>query len=114
MVGHRESASLAERWIEQTLQKQQIEPGQLTIQADRGAAMSSKAVALLLSDLGVTKTHSRPHGSNDNPYCEAQFKTLKYQPQFPKQFGSLEDARSFCQTFFDWYNHDHQRSGIGL
>ncbi|WP_390883521.1 IS3 family transposase [Kovacikia minuta] len=114
MVAHRESASLAERLIEQTTQKQQIQPGQLTIHADRGAAMTSKAVALLLSDLGVTKTHSRPHVSNDNPYSEAQFKTLKYQPQFPKQFGSIEDARTFCQTFFQWYNHDHHHSGIGL
>ncbi len=114
MVAHRETAVLAERLIEQTLQKQQIQPGQLTIHADRGAAMTSKAVALLLSDLGVTKTHSRPHVSNDNPYSEAQFKTLKYQPQFPKQFGSIEDARTFCQTFFHWYNHDHHHSGIGL
>jgi putative transposase len=114
MVAHREAATLAERLIEQTTHKQQIQPGQLTIHADRGAAMTSKAVALLLSDLGVTKTHSRPHVSNDNPYSEAQFKTLKYQPLFPKQFGSIEDARTFCQTFFQWYNHDHRHSGIGL
>jgi putative transposase len=114
MVAHREAAALAERLIEQTILKQQIQPGQLTIHADRGAAMTSKAVALLLSDLGVTKTHSRPHVSNDNPYSEAQFKTLKYQPQFPKLFGSIEDARTFCQTFFNWYNHDHRHSGIGL
>lgn len=114
MVAHREAATLAERLIEQTLLKQQIQPGQLTIHADRGAAMTSKAVAFLLSDLGVTKTHSRPHVSNDNPYSEAQFKTLKYQPLFPKQFGSIEDARSFCQTFFGWYNQDHRHSGIGL
>jgi putative transposase len=114
MVAHREAATLAERLIEQTTQKQQIQPRQLTIHADRGAAMTSKAVAFLLSDLGVTKTHSRPHVSNDNPYSEAQFKTLKYQPQFPKQFGSIEDARTFCQTFFRWYNHDHHHNGIGL
>ncbi|MBD2054884.1 IS3 family transposase [Oculatella sp. FACHB-28] len=114
MVAHRESANLAERLIEQTTLKQQIEPGQLTIHADRGAAMTSKAVALLLSDLGMTKTHSRPHVSNDNPYSEAQFKTFKYQPLFPKQFGSLEDARTFCQTFFQGYNHEHHHSGIGL
>jgi putative transposase len=114
MVAHRESATLAERLIEQTLLKQQIQPDQLTIHADRSAAMTSKAVALLLSDLGVTKTHSRPHVSNDNPYSESHFKTLKYQPQFPKRFGSLEDARSFCQRFFNWYNHDHHHSGIGL
>jgi putative transposase len=114
MVAHRESAALAERLIEQTTHNQQIPSGQLTIHADRGAAMTSKAVALLLSDLGVTKTHSRPHVSNDNPYSEAQFKTLKYQPLFPKQFGSIEDARTFCQAFFNWYNHDHHHSGIGL
>lgn len=114
MVAHRESAALAEHLIEQTLQKQQIQPGQLTIHADRGASMTSKPVALLLSDLGVTKTHSRPYVSNDNPFSESQFKTLKYQPQFPKQFGSIEDARSFCQSFFRWYNNDHHHSGIGL
>jgi putative transposase len=113
MVAHRESATLAERLIEQTTHKQQIQPGQLTIHADRGASMTSKAVALLLSDLGVTKTHSRPHVSNDNPFSESQFKTLKYQPLFPKQFGCIEDARSFCQTFFSWYNHDYHHSGIG-
>jgi putative transposase len=114
MVAHRESATLAERLIEQTCQKQQIQPDQLILHADRGSSMTSKAVALLLSDLGVTKTHSRPYVSNDNPFSEAQFKTLKYQPQFPQQFGSIEDARSFCQSFFSWYNHDHHHSGIGL
>lgn len=86
----------------------------MTIHADRGSAMTSKNVALLLADLGVTKTHSRPHVSNDNPYSEAQFKTLKYRPDFPKEFGALEDARSFCQGFFEWYNHQHRHSGIGL
>ncbi len=100
MVAHRESATLAERLIQQTVQNQQIQSEQLTIHADRGAAMTSKAVALLLSDLGITKTHSRPYVSNDNPFSESQFKTLKYQPQFPKQFGSIEDARAFCQTFY--------------
>lgn len=114
MVAHRESATLAERLIAQTLQKQQIPVGQLTIHADRGSSMTSKTVALLLSDLGVTKSHSRPYVSNDNPFSESQFKTLKYQPQFPKQFGSIEDARTFAQSFFSWYNHDHHHSGIGL
>lgn len=114
MVAHRESATLAERLIEQTCQKQQIQPEQLILHADRGSSMTSKAVALLLCDLGVTKSHSRPYVSNDNPFSESQFKTLKYQPQFPKQFGSIEDARSFCQAFFSWYNHDHHHSGIGL
>lgn len=113
MVAHQESAALAERLIQQTTQRQQIQPGQLTIHADRGTSMTSKAVALLLSDLGITKSHSRPHISNDNPFSESQFKTLKYQPLFSKLFGSIEDARSFCQTFFRWYNHDHHHSGIG-
>lgn len=113
MVAHRESEILAERLIHLTCQKQQIQPQQLTLHADRGSSMRSKTVALLLSDLGITKSHSRPHVSNDNPFSEAQFKTLKYQPQFPKQFGSIEDARTFCHTFFDWYNHDHYHSGIG-
>lgn len=113
MVAHRESEILAERLIRLTCQKQQIQPQQLTLHADRGSSMRSKTVALLLSDLGITKSHSRPHVSNDNPFSEAQFKTLKYQPQFPKQFGSIEDARTFCHPFFDWYNHDHHHSGIG-
>jgi putative transposase len=114
MVAHRESATLAQQLIEQTAQAQQIQPGQLTVHADRGASMTSKSVAFLLADLGVTKSHSRPHVSNDNPYSEAQFKTLKYQPQFPKQFGSIEDARAFCCEFFGWYNQVHHHSGIGL
>lgn len=113
MVAHRESEILAERLIRLTCQKQQIQPQQLTLHADRGSSMRSKTVALLLSDLGITKSHSRPHVSNDNPFSEAQFKTLKYQPLFPKQFGSIEDARTFCHPFFDWYNHEHHHSGIG-
>jgi putative transposase len=113
MVAHRESDILAERLIRLSCQKQQIQPQQLTLHADRGSSMRSKTVALLLSDLGITKSHSRPHVSNDNPFSEAQFKTLKYQPQFPKQFGSIEDSRSFCHPFFDWYNHEHHHSGIG-
>jgi len=113
MVAHRESEILAERLIRLTCQKHQIQPQQLTLHADRGSSMRSKTVALLLSDLGITKSHSRPHVSNDNPFSEAQFKTLKYQPQFPKQFGSIEDARTFCHPFFDWYNHEHHHSGIG-
>jgi putative transposase len=114
MVAHREQDSLAKRLIEETCQKQGIRPGQLTIHADRGSSMRSKTVAHLLSDLGVTKTHSRPHVSNDNPYSEAQFKTLKYCPQFPDQFGSAQHSRCFCQGFFDWYNKEHYHSGIGL
>ena len=114
MLAHRESAELARRLIAESCRKQDIEPGQLTIHADRGSSMRSKSVALLLADLGVTKTHSRPHVSNDNPYSESQFKTLKYCPQFPRRFGSIEDARLFSRNFFDYYNHEHRHSGIGL
>lgn len=112
MVAHRESAELAQDLISASYQKQGIDPLQLTIHADRGSSMKSKAVGELLMDLGVTKTHSRPHVSNDNPYSESQFKTMKYRPDFPVRFGSIEDARSFCQGFFRWYNHDHHHSGI--
>lgn len=114
MIAHRESATLAERLIGDTIEKQDIAPGQLVIHADRGSSMTSKPVAFLMADLGVTKTHSRPHTSNDNPYSESQFKTLKYRPEFPSRFGSIEDARSFCVTFFNWYNREHHHSGIGL
>jgi putative transposase len=104
MVAHREQKALAKRLIEESCRKQLIVPGQLTVHADRGSSMKSKVVAQMLADLGVTKTHSRPHVSNDNPYSEAQFKTLKYCPQFPERFGSIQDSRSFCQDFFPWYN----------
>jgi len=114
MIAHCEQAALAKRLIEDSCAKQKIEPGRLTVHADRGSSMKSKVVAHLLCDLGVTKTHSRPHVSNDNPYSEAQFKTLKYCPQFPKRFGSIQDARSFCQSFFSWYNKEHRHSGIAL
>jgi putative transposase len=114
MVAHREQDALAKRLIQQSCLKQNINYGQLTIHADRGSSMKSKAVAHLLADLGVTKTHSRPHVSNDNPYSESQFKTLKYCPAFPERFGSIQDARAFCQTFFDWYNKEHRHSSIAL
>ena len=114
MVASRESALLAERLLHETYQKQGIQPGQLLIHADRGPSMKSKPVALLLADLGVTKTHSRPHTRDDNPYSESQFKTLKYRPDFPERFGCPEDARAFCQYFFRWYNTEHHHSGIGL
>lgn len=114
MIATAESAVLAERLIGETCTKQNIGRGQLTIHADRGSSMKSKPVALLLSDLGITKTHSRPHTSDDNPYSEAQFKTLKYRPDFPERFGSIEDARSFCQDFFPWYNKEHRHTGIAL
>ncbi len=114
MIAHRESAELAKRLIAETCAKQEIVRDQLTIHADRGSSMRSRPVALLLSDLGVTKTHSRPHVSNDNPFSESQFKTLKYRPSFPKRFGCIEDARAFCATFFAWYNTNHHHSGIGF
>jgi putative transposase len=96
-----------------TIVKQHVDRDQLTIHADNGSSMASKPVAFLLADLGVTKTHSRPHVSNDNPYSEAHFKTLKYRPDFPDRFGSIQDARAFCQTFMTWYNTGHRHSGIG-
>jgi len=114
MVAHRESAALAQKLIATSCTNQNIIEGQLTVHADRGTSMTSKPVALLLSDLGVNKTHSRPHTSNDNPYSESQFKTLKYRPEFPKRFGSIEDARAFCRNFSRWYNQQHRHSGIGL
>jgi putative transposase len=114
MVAHREQKTLAKRLIEESYQKQHIDPGQLTLHADRGSSMKSQVVAHLLADLGITKTHSRPHVSNDNPYSEAQFKTLKYCPSFPDRFGSIQDCRAFCQRFFSWYNKEHRHSGISL
>ncbi len=113
-VQQRESAQLAEALIAQAAEQQSIARGQLTVHADRGSSMRSKPVAMLLSDLGVTKTHSRPYTSTDNPYSEAQFKTLKYRPGFPARFDSIEHARAFCRQFFGWYNDAHRHSGIGL
>lgn len=110
----RESARIAEELIAQTCDKQLILPGQLTVHADRGSSMTSKPVAFLMADLGVTKTHSRPHVSNDNPYSESQFKTMKYRPEFPARFSSIQEARAFCQAFFNWYNMEHHHSGIAL
>ena len=114
MVAHRELAALARKLIAETCTKQMIQPDQLLIHADRGSSMTSKPVALLMADLGVTRSHSRPSVSNDNPYSEAQFKTMKYRPDFPERFGSIQDARGFCQTFFPWYNTEHYHSGLGL
>jgi putative transposase len=114
MVATCESAALAEKLISQTCAKQHISPGQLAIHADRGSSMTSKPVALLLADLGITQSHSRPHVSNDNPYSESQFKTLKYRPDFPARFASIQAARAHCQTFFPWYNEDHRHSALGL
>jgi putative transposase len=114
MVAYRESATLAEQFIRETCARQAIAREQLTVHADRGSAMTSKPVALLLADLGVTKTHSRPHVSNDNPFSEAQFKTLKYRAAFPGRFGSIQDARAHCHVFFPWYNTEHHHAGLGL
>ena len=114
MVAPRESATLAKGLISETYEKQRIGPGQLTLHADRGSSMKIKPVALLLADLGVIKSHSRPHVSDDNPFSESQFKTLKYRPDFPDRFGSIQHGRAFCQDFFPWYNDAHRHSGIGL
>jgi putative transposase len=114
LLAERESADLAEWLIAATCAKQGIARDQLTIHADRGSSMRSKAVALLLADLGVSKTHSRPYTATDNPYSEAHFKTLKYRPDYPDRFGCLEDARAWAHEFFSWYNHDHHHSGLGL
>jgi putative transposase len=114
MIAECESAILAEELIAETCARQGIQPDQLTIHADRGSSMTSKSVAFLLADLGVTKTHSRPHVSNDNPYSEAQFKTLKYRPDYPSRFGCQADARAWANTFFTWYNQEHHHSGLAL
>ena len=114
MLADRESAALAKQLIETTLDKQNVPEDQLIIHSDRGPSMTSHSVAQLLSSLGVTKSHSRPHVSNDNPFSESQFKTMKYRPEFPKRFGSYEDALQFCRNFFGWYNDEQHHSGIGL
>jgi putative transposase len=114
LVSERESSTLAVELIRHSCRREGIKRDQLTVHADRGSSMRSKPVAHLLADLGVTKTHSRPYTSTDNPYSEAQFKTLKYQPDFPERFGSIEDARAFLVRYFRWYNHEHCHSGIGL
>jgi putative transposase len=112
LLAQQENATLAQRLIAETCAKQDIEPGQLTIHADRGVPMTSKTVAQLLADLGVDKTHSRPRVSDDNPFSESQFKTLKYWPGFPDRFGSPEHAREVSRVFINWYNHEHHHSGI--
>ena len=113
-VQYRENAQLAKALIEQATEQQQIMPKVLTLHADRGAPQRAKPVAFLLADLGVTKTHSRPYTSSDNPYSESNFKTLKYRPEFPERFDDVEHARAHCRQFFHWYNHEHRHSGIGL
>jgi putative transposase len=114
LLAERESEDLAQQLVRETCEKQNIPLGQLTLHADRGSAMTSKPLALLLSDLGVTRSHSRPRVSNDNPYSEAQFKTMKYRPDYPEFFGSLLDARAWAQRFFQWYNHEHKHSALCL
>jgi len=114
MLAHAENARLAKALLADTATKQGITFGQLTIHADRGSPMTAKPVAFLLAELGVTKSHSRPHVSNDNPYSESQFRTLKYRPEFPERFGSYQDAHAFCGRFFGWYNDEHRHSGIGF
>ena len=114
MIAPCESAELAETLIGETCYREEIAREQLTIHADRGSSMTSKKVSQLLIDLGVRRTHSRPHVSNDNPFSEAQFKTTKYHPTFPDRFGSLEDARAWAGPFFVWYNHEHHHTALGL
>ena len=114
MIADRESSDLATRFIEETCTKQRIKPGQLTVHADRGSSMMSKPLALLMEDLGIRKSHSRPRVSNDNPFSESQFKTMKYRHDYPGRFGSLKDARAWANSFFTWYNSQHYHSGIGL
>jgi putative transposase len=114
MVAPRETAGLAQKLIRESCKKQAIDPGQLTIHADRGSPMIAKTTAQLFVTLGINKSHSRPHVSDDNPYSESQFKTLKYCPGFPDRFGSLQDSVAFCRSFFTWYNTEHRHSGIGM
>lgn len=114
MVADRETSELARILLSETIRKEGVDPRKLTIHADRGSSMSSKPVAFLLADLGVTKSHSRPHVSNDNPHIESFYKTLKYQPEFPKCFANIVEARAFCRQFFDWYNNHHRHSAIAL
>jgi putative transposase len=114
MLASRENADLAKRLLRDTIAKEKVDADELTIHSDRGPSMKSHTVAQLLATLGVTKSHSRPHVSNDNPFSESQFKTLKYRPEFPQRFGSQEDGRGFCERFFQWYNHEHYHSGIAL
>ena len=114
MLADEDRAALATKLIEESCKKQAVLPGQLTIHSDRASSMKSKPVAWLMAELGVTKSHSRPGVSNDNPFSESQFKTLKYRPEFPDRFGGYEDAMSFCEEFFAWYNQQHRHTGIGL
>jgi putative transposase len=114
MIADRESSVLAKFLLKSTIREQGADPTKLTIHADRGSSMKSKPVAFMLADLGVTKSHSRPHVSNDNPHIESLFKTTKYQPEFPATFANIVEARAFCRAFYGWYNKEHRHSGIAL
>ena len=114
MVADRESSELARILLGETIRKERMDPNKLTVHSDRGSSMTSKPVAFLLADLGVTKSHSRPHVSNDNPHIESLFKTVKYQPEFPATFANIAEARAFCRVFFEWYNTQHRHSSLAL
>jgi putative transposase len=114
MVADRESSELARILLAETIRKERLDPSKLTVHSDRGSSMTSKPVAFLLADLGVTKSHSRPHVSDDNPHIEALFKTVKYQPEFPTTFAHIVEARAFCRVFFEWYNTQHRHSSLAL
>lgn len=114
LIAQRELASLAKQLVADSCAKEGIEPDQLILHADRGSSMTSKTLALLLADLGVGKSHSRPYTSDDNPFSEAQFKTMKYRPDYPDRFGSLHHARTWARPFFHWYNHEHRHTSLGL
>ena len=114
LIAEREQATLARQLVADSCAKQGIAPDQLILHADRGGSMTSKTLALLLADLGVSKSHSRPYTSNDNPFSEAQFKTMKYRPDYPDRFGGLQDARAWARPFFHWYNHEHRHTSLGL
>jgi len=114
LLARRESAFLAMRLIEQAIQIHDVDPSCLKIHADRGAPMRAKCTAQLMVDLGIERSHSRPRVSNDNPFSESQFKTLKYCPEYPGRFTCIESARAWSSSFFDWYNHEHRHEGIGF
>jgi putative transposase len=114
MIAEEESSDLAKQLIAETARKQGIQPDQLTLHADNGSPMKGKPLSQLLVDLGINKSHSRPHTSDDNPFSEAQFKTMKYRPDYPDRFASSDDARTWARSFFAWYNHEHYHSGLNL
>lgn len=114
MIAEVESSDLAKQLIAESVRKQGIQPDQLTLHADNGSPMTGKPLSQLLIDLGITRSHNRPHTSDDNPFSEAQFKTMKYRPDYPDRFDSIEDARQWARRFFDWYNNEHYHSGLNL